>query len=206
MPEARAPVDVVYVSGFGRSGSTIVEGLLQSRYAATGLGEIFFLWERGALRNELCGCGLRFRQCPFWTEVLRDAFGRITEYDAAVYDQAFKLARGRRPRFGSMQEVKQATPLFCGSSLAFTWCRAEPVAIIAFEGMQSHRWAAPPTTSRSTTVTSAPSLAAWLAAACPPGPPPMITNLRAMPARVPTGGGSARGAGEAHAPPQAAHQ
>ena len=113
MPEARAPVDVVYVSGFGRSGSTIVEGLLQSRYAATGLGEIFFLWERGALRNELCGCGLRFRQCPFWTEVLRDAFGRITEYDAAVYDQAFKLARGRRPRFGSMQEVKQATPLFC---------------------------------------------------------------------------------------------
>ena len=27
---------------------------------------------------------------------------------------------------------------------------APPVAIIVFDGMQSHRWAAPPTTSRST--------------------------------------------------------
>ena len=27
---------------------------------------------------------------------------------------------------------------------------APPVAIIAFDGMQSHRWAAPPTMSRST--------------------------------------------------------
>ena len=33
---------------------------------------------------------------------------------------------------------------------------APPVAIIAFDGMQSHRWAAPPRTSRSTSVTSAP--------------------------------------------------
>ena len=33
---------------------------------------------------------------------------------------------------------------------------APPVAIIAFDGMQSHRWAAPPTMSRSISVTSAP--------------------------------------------------
>ncbi len=41
---------------------------------------------------------------------------------------------------------------------------APPVAIIAFDGMQSRRWAAPPITSRSTTETSAPSRAAWDAA------------------------------------------
>jgi len=107
-----APVKVVYVSGFGRSGSTIVEGLLQSRYAASGLGEIFFLWERGVLRNELCGCGLRFRECPFWSEVLREGFGRVTEYDARVYDAAFKRARGRRPQLASIREVQPATALF----------------------------------------------------------------------------------------------
>ena len=65
-------------------------------------------------------------------------------------------------------------------SLALMAPSADPVAIIAFEGMQSHRWAAPPRMSRSTTVTSAPSFAACDAAACPPGPPPMITNRRAM--------------------------
>ena len=58
--------------------------------------------------------------------------------------------------------------------------RAPPVAIIALDGMQSHRWAAPPTMSRSTSVTSAPSRAAWVAAWLPAGPPPMITKRLAM--------------------------
>ena len=53
---------------------------------------------------------------------------------------------------------------------------APPVAIIVLDGMQSHRWAAPPTTSRSIIVTSAPSRAAYVAAVLPAGPPPMITK------------------------------
>ena len=53
---------------------------------------------------------------------------------------------------------------------------APPVAIIVFDGMQSHRWAAPPTTSRSIIVTWAPRRAAYVAAVLPAGPPPMITK------------------------------
>src|SRR5215212_7661823 len=53
---------------------------------------------------------------------------------------------------------------------------APPVAIIVFEGMQSHRWAAPPTTSRSIIVTSAPQRWAYVAAVLPAGPPPMMTK------------------------------
>ena len=53
---------------------------------------------------------------------------------------------------------------------------APPVAIIVFDGMQSHRWAAPPMTSRSIIVTSAPRRAAYVAAVLPAGPPPMITK------------------------------
>ena len=60
-----------------------------------------------------------------------------------------------------------------------TAARAPPVAIIAFDGMQSHRWAAPPITSCSITVTSAPRRAAWVAAVLPAGPPPMITKRSA---------------------------
>ncbi len=54
---------------------------------------------------------------------------------------------------------------------------APAVAIIALEGMQSRRWAAPPTTSRSTRVTWAPRLAARLAAWLPAGPPPIDDDL-----------------------------
>src|SRR4051794_20895936 len=53
---------------------------------------------------------------------------------------------------------------------------APPVAIIVFDGMQSHRCAAPPTMSRSIIVTCAPCRAAWVAAVLPAGPPPMMRN------------------------------
>ena len=53
---------------------------------------------------------------------------------------------------------------------------AAPVAIMAFDGTQSHRWAAPPTTSRSMSVTWAPRRAAAVAAELPAGPPPMMTK------------------------------
>ena len=59
---------------------------------------------------------------------------------------------------------------------------APPVAIIVFDGMQSHRCAAPPIVSRSINVTSAPSRAAYVAAVLPAGPPPMITKRVATPA------------------------
>ncbi len=55
---------------------------------------------------------------------------------------------------------------------------APPVAIIVFDGMQSSRWAAPPTMSRSIIVTWAPRRAACVAAVFPAGPPPMITNRK----------------------------
>src|SRR6185503_1075828 len=53
---------------------------------------------------------------------------------------------------------------------------APPVAIIVFDGMQSQRWAAPPITSRSIIVTSAPKRWAYVAAVLPAGPPPMMTK------------------------------
>src|SRR5687767_12720772 len=54
------------------------------------------------------------------------------------------------------------------------------MAIIVFEGMQSHRCAAPPTMSRSTSVTLAPSLAAVDAADVPAGPAPRMRKRTAI--------------------------
>ena len=51
------------------------------------------------------------------------------------------------------------------------------VAISVFDGTQSLSTHAPPSPSRSTTVTSAPSWAATRAASYPPGPPPMTATL-----------------------------
>lgn len=72
---------VLYLGGFGRSGSTLLERMLGQVSGVTALGEVLHLVERGLLGNERCGCGRDFRMCPFWTEV-GAAFGSWDRLDA----------------------------------------------------------------------------------------------------------------------------
>lgn len=62
--------DVVYIAGWGRSGSTALEAELQRYDNVCGLGELCYLWERGWVRDERCACGERFSQCPFWQQTI----------------------------------------------------------------------------------------------------------------------------------------
>lgn len=77
-----APV-VVYLAGFGRSGSTLLERLLATLPGVAALGETVHLWERGLVADELCGCGEPFSACAFWSEVGRRAFGGWDGVDVA---------------------------------------------------------------------------------------------------------------------------
>jgi hypothetical protein len=45
-------------------------------------GEVRFIWQRGLLENQLCGCGSPFRECPFWRAVGEEAFGGWDTLDA----------------------------------------------------------------------------------------------------------------------------
>ena len=66
---------LVYVGGMGRSGSTLIERLLGELPGFCSVGETVHLWRRGVVENELCGCGLPFSDCGFWTDVGKEAFG-----------------------------------------------------------------------------------------------------------------------------------
>jgi hypothetical protein len=39
------------------------------------VGELFYMWPGGVLRDQRCACGERFSDCPFWREVGERAFG-----------------------------------------------------------------------------------------------------------------------------------
>jgi hypothetical protein len=84
-------VPVLYIGGLGRSGSTLVDRLLGQTPGVCSVGELVFLWERGLLANERCGCGEPFDGCPFWKEVGVRAFGGWDRVDPAAL-----LARQRR--------------------------------------------------------------------------------------------------------------
>lgn len=72
---------VLYILGAGRSGSTLVERVLGQDSRVATLGEVHHLWERGIVRNELCGCGQPFHECPYWNEIGQLAFGGWAEVD-----------------------------------------------------------------------------------------------------------------------------
>ena len=78
--EAAGP-RVVYLGGLGRSGTTLLERLLAARPGVCAAGETVHLWQRGLVRNELCGCGLPFAACPFWHRAGEHAFGGWAKID-----------------------------------------------------------------------------------------------------------------------------
>lgn len=57
---------LVYILGWGRSGSSILANILGSLPGAASLGEVRYLWDRGVVDNGICGCGAPFSDCEFW--------------------------------------------------------------------------------------------------------------------------------------------
>jgi hypothetical protein len=70
---ARAEVSILFVTGTGHSGSTLIANLLGAVPGFVSVGELRYLWERGLEDGGLCGCGRRLRLCPFWSAVLARA-------------------------------------------------------------------------------------------------------------------------------------
>lgn len=99
-------IDTVYIAGFGRSGSTLLEAMMRKHFDVLGVGELFFIWDRGFLKNENVGNGVPFRDSPFWQSVLAEAYGTVSEAQAREFDAIFQSLRGRkmtrRPLFASL--------------------------------------------------------------------------------------------------------
>jgi hypothetical protein len=74
-------VPVLYIGGWGRSGSTLLAHVLAEVPGFVSVGELRYVWQAGPAGNELCGCGLQFAECPFWTAVGGEAFGGWDKVD-----------------------------------------------------------------------------------------------------------------------------
>ncbi len=81
-PTGPPTVRVLFLGGLGRSGTTLLERLVDQHPAVAALGEVVHLWQRSIKDNELCGCGERFHDCPFWSQVGAAAFGGWDHLDA----------------------------------------------------------------------------------------------------------------------------
>jgi Sulfotransferase family len=108
---------LLYVGGFGRSGSTLVGRVLGQAPGALCVGETCYLATRGLLENVQCGCGTPFRDCSFWGEVGERAFGGWEAVDTERLVEADRLTSRyrtlpRQPGIGYRKELAASTRFY----------------------------------------------------------------------------------------------
>ncbi len=95
--DGRQPQPVLFIGGLGRSGSTLIEKLLNEFDQTFSVGETVHLWERGVRDHERCGCGEAFVDCPQWSAVGRLAFDGWKNVDTdRMIDLRWGVDRSRR--------------------------------------------------------------------------------------------------------------
>ena len=95
---AEERVRVLYVAGWGRSGSTLLDRMLGQVPSVFSAGELRDVWLRGVIEDRLCGCGERFHACDVWSKIGQEAFGGWDAVDVeAVHDLRVRLDRPWSP-------------------------------------------------------------------------------------------------------------
>ena len=72
------PLTVLHVTGWCRSGSTLLGNVLNEIDGVVHVGELHYLWRNGVLRagsNSSCGCRRELVDCPLWSSVLAAEVG-----------------------------------------------------------------------------------------------------------------------------------
>lgn len=84
---------VVYIGGYGRSGSTLLDIILNAHPEMVTAGALsnFADW---VVHGRTCACGATLRECPFWSAVLRDVNLDDGDYATFVEDQLRFESRG----------------------------------------------------------------------------------------------------------------
>ena len=109
---------VLSIVGPGRSGSTLLAGILGEPPGAVDVGELRWLWQRGVLEGRPCGCGVPPAECPVWSAVLVKTLGALpvpdgsSRADREVFDVVGALGRlgGRSVRRRVLRSASRPEP------------------------------------------------------------------------------------------------
>ena len=85
VPDPVGAQRVLFIAGWGRSGSTLFANLLGGSPSVQNLGEFRYLWARG-LRGTTCGCGQPVPECSYWVDVLERAGWDASDDDIERFD------------------------------------------------------------------------------------------------------------------------
>lgn len=97
-------INVVFIVGYTRSGSTLLEHLLSISPGTVAVGEMAYLWDPEVRTGSYCGCGLKLDRCPFWEKVLTgQQFDKDRSPDTAQFWRFLKDLTYNRSKRGDPQ-------------------------------------------------------------------------------------------------------
>jgi hypothetical protein len=86
---------VLYIDGYERSGSTLLQNVLGQLDGFFAAGELNKIWDRSLIENRRCGCGTPFKECEVWSSILEDAFGEVGSVDVGEMTRMRNRVRNR---------------------------------------------------------------------------------------------------------------
>ena len=147
---------VLSVTGAGRSGTTVLAGILDGVDGFASAGELRRLWARGVAEQRPCGCGEIPARCPVWAPVIarslttadagsdRAPLQQIVDAQREVSRWRYRLrvlrsARGGDEQWQALRQVRAAMGAACEAFAESTGAhvvvdtskRAEDAAVLA---------------------------------------------------------------------------
>jgi hypothetical protein len=111
--EARpnAPIRVVYVMGAGRSGSTVLDTILNNHEDVIGVGELVHLFIEGSAEKENCSCGEARDACEIWRSV-RERWSELTGLSSITEHERLmtKFTRVQRLAIPEWHRLRSGNP------------------------------------------------------------------------------------------------
>jgi hypothetical protein len=95
---AAAPRRLLYIAGYGRSGSTLLGRLLAQNADVLSLGEVVYTGSHIGKAGTICGCGRPMTECPVWAGV-----------PVSIAAKAGKVA-DRRTHLAMLEAILSAVP------------------------------------------------------------------------------------------------
>lgn len=82
-------MQVLYIAGAGRSGSTLLEMILGNLPGLFSVGEVRYFWDHMLRGSILCGCGVEVSQCELWSAV----GGRLASDASLDFERLAELSK-----------------------------------------------------------------------------------------------------------------